>query len=197
MAQSINLIPHEERQEQEKEKLVKFSTIFSVLLLIIAGAVAAYYFNSKSELNKSIVSQDSEIEDSRNQIKSMADIEIVARNLFAKYKALNTIFDTKYNYSLLLEELRVRTPSTIKIDDLSIATSNTITISGSGENYLAVAQFINDLTDPEFKGGREGLKDLFSDVVLNSVNLENKTNRASYFLNVSFKLEKLASKNYE
>ena len=96
MAQSINLIPHEEKQEQEKEKLVKVSTILSVLLLLVAGAVAAYFFNSKSEVQKSIATKEAEIEDSRAQIKRMSDIEIVARNLFAKYKALNTIFDTKF-----------------------------------------------------------------------------------------------------
>ncbi|HLB51961.1 hypothetical protein A3F07_03255 [candidate division WWE3 bacterium RIFCSPHIGHO2_12_FULL_38_15] len=194
MAQSINLIPHEEKQEQEKEKLVKVSTILSVLLLLVAGAVAAYFFNSKSEVQKSIATKEAEIEDSRAQIKRMSDIEIVARNLFAKYKALNTIFDTKFNYSLLLEELRTRTPSTIKIDDLTITATSSITISGSGDNYLAVAQFINDLTDENFEGGHEGLENLFSDVVLNSVNLESKTNRASYFMNVSFRLDKLAVK---
>jgi len=197
MGQSINLIPHEEKQEQAKEKLVKVSTVFSLLMLLIVGGIAVYYFNTKSELNKNISSQEASIEDSRMQVKSMSEIEIVARNLFAKYKALNTIFAAKYNYSLLLEELRARTPSTIVIDNMAISGANTLTISGSGENYLAVAQFINDLTNVNFKNGHKGLEQLFTDVILNSVNLENKTNRASYFINVSFNLDSLASKNYD
>ena len=44
MQESINLIPQEERVEQTKTKVVKLSTILSVIFLLFIGGVGGYLY---------------------------------------------------------------------------------------------------------------------------------------------------------
>ena len=81
MPQSLNLIPDQEVQEQTQKKVVKLSSLFSVLLLIIISGVTAYFIYATTDLNKKIESEESKIASLRNNIQAKADLEVTARNL--------------------------------------------------------------------------------------------------------------------
>jgi Tfp pilus assembly protein PilN len=190
MAQSINLIPQQEKEEQVQVKLVKTSTIFAIILLVIIGGVAGYFFLRTTNLKSELKSEQDRVESLRSEIKGLSSIEIVARNLDTIQKTLEGIFSNKLYYSMLLEELKRRVPDSISVESFTLNSGSTINVSGGADNYLSIAKFINDLTNEKF-GGVENITGLFTSVALNSVSLESRSNRANFFINVNFDANKL------
>lgn len=184
MAQSINLIPQEEKVEQQKSKVVRLSTVVSILVLVLVGIVAGYYYYSTTTKKNTIKALDRDITGLRGEIENQSEIEIVARNLSTKYSTLRTIFDQRYYYSLLLEELERRVPASIEVDAITIGRDNTFTVTGSGSDYLAISDFVKSLEeesiDPAF------VNDIFTGITLNSVNLDKSSGTARYFIVVDY-----------
>ena len=81
MLSDVNLIPQEEIIEQKKTAAVKSSSIISVLFLLLALGISAYFYVTTSKIDADIKRTDNEIENFRSKIKSMSDVEVAARNL--------------------------------------------------------------------------------------------------------------------
>lgn len=180
--QTINLIPQGEKHEQVKTEVVKLSSLFTIILMVIVAGVSAFFYYQISLLKKESAQLDQRISDSRIQIQNMASIEITARNLGSRYRTLQEISAQRVVYSKLLQELKSRTPAEVSIKDLNIMVGSKMTISGDGDNYISIASFINRLLEN---------KTLFSSVTLNSVNLNSSKNRADFFIAVVFNPEAL------
>ncbi len=191
MAQSINLIPQREKVEQQKTQIVKVSTVFSVLILVIVGLIAGYFFYQTSRIKKQTASLNEAINVTRGEIVNLSQIEISARNLGKKYQTLTSIFEGRVYYSLLAEELLRRTPPSVKIENLTIGYQQEITVSGTGTDYLAISQFVNRLTEKLASQDVSHKDNIFTDVTLNTVNLEAQTGRVRYFIVVKFDKELL------
>lgn len=185
MAQSINLVPQEEVTEQKKSKLVRFSTVFSVILLIVVSGIGAFLIYQKNTLQEQVEALDAEIGTLRSDINSLSAIEVTARNLDQKYKVLGEMLDTRQYHSLLLEEVRARTPSSVRVGNFNIDESS-IDLNGDGSDYISVATFMNNLLDHNFEGGNPSLKSLFTSVSLNSVSLKGKEGGVTFAIVVSF-----------
>ena len=191
MAQSINLIPQEEVQEQIKVRLVKFSTIISILIFLVVGGIAGYYFYLTHNLKTQITALDTEIDGYRKDITALSDIEVIARNLDKKYSALKALFAKRIYYSMLVQELYSRKPASVKFDTLTTREDTKLNISGDADSYIAVSDFTNNLLNEDFVGGDEALKKLFTSVTLNSVSLDSKDNRVSFSVVLQFNKELL------
>ena len=116
-------------------------------------------------------------------------MEIVARTLDAKYQIIDKFLGDNKKYSVLLEELSKRIPAdSVFLESASLGTSdaNTLNIAGKGADYIAIARFIDSLSDTEFEGAAPRLKELFTDVTLNSVNLDSQDGDVSYFITITF-----------
>lgn len=184
MQTDINLLTKEEKTEQFKRKAVKFSSIFTVFLLVAVTGVSGYYFMKAAGLKKEIKAEDTEISQLRSRIKSMADIEIVARNLYKKYTAIEEIFSERIYYSRFLTHFWNKVPEGVSISSFTFR-GDQISISGTGSNYLQVSQFLRNLIDeaPEFK--------VFTSATLNSVSLDPSNSSVSYSIVVGFNPEVL------
>lgn len=186
MAQSINLIPQEEKQEQAKSQLIRMSTVVSILIGVAVGGISAFMFYQTQTLKGQIKAHEDRIESLRAEIKGQSDIEIVARNLDSKYKVLDNLLKDRVYYSKLMQEFKTRQPATISIDDFSLSAGNTINITGTADTYISIAQFINSLANKKFEGGTKGLEALFTSVSLNTVTTENSVNEIKFFIVVKF-----------
>lgn len=185
MSQSINLVPQEEKKEQRKEQLVKFSSVVSVLLLLLVSGISGYFWYQKNTVNKAIAAAEVRIAKSRTDITALSDIEVVARELDAKYKILDEFFGSKRRYSILLDELNKRIPlGNVFVDTFAITGANkeVLNISGSGLDYIAIARFIDTLSDKEYEGATQGFEGMFNNVTLNSVTLDNQGSAVNYFI---------------
>jgi len=191
MSQSINLIPQQEQMEQQQVKLVKLSTVLAVLFLLLVVGISVYYFTKTKGVKDEIAAHDQSIASLRSQITGMSSIEIVARNLDTKSKVLQQIFDSRPYYSLLLKEFKHRVPATVLVQSFTITSPGAFSLSGDSDNYISISGFIDDLTNPNFEGSQKNLETLFTSVSLNSVSLESRNNRASYFMNVTYDATKL------
>jgi len=186
MPESINLVPTHEKSQQQRVKLVKTGTILAVVLLILTVGVSGFYFYQISKFEETSKTLDLDIETIRSDIKKLSDIEISGRNLYTKFQTLKLVFENRVYYSLLLDELQKRVPSDVSIESLTASQPEELSISGSASNYLSIAKFINTITDIKFSSAGKDLDKLFTDVKLNSVNLDLQTNTAKFFIVVSY-----------
>ena len=187
----INLIPQEEKTEQAKVKAVKSSTYVSIIIFLIVGAIGGYMFYQTNSISNRIKETENNIQSLRSDVVALAKIEISARNLGLRYSTLRDIMKTRTHHSLLMQEFDTRVPDTIDITTFGIGKENTINISGTGADYISIARFINNLLNEEFLGGNENLRKVFTDVSLNSVNLDSQTNNAKFFIVVTLDKELL------
>jgi Tfp pilus assembly protein PilN len=188
MGQSINLIPKEERSEQQQVKVVRASSVITIIMLVSVVAVSGYYWYLTSSVKRQISAQEQKIETYRRDITNLSDIEISARTLDSKYKILQEIYSENRNYSVLLDELNKRVPAGVTVTSFGVSGEelNNINLSGKGSDYIAVGRLINALSDDNFEFAAEGLGPLFTDVTLNSVTLDTQGLEVSYFIVVSF-----------
>lgn len=188
MAQSINLIPREEKFEQRKEKVVRLSSVLTILLLLIVAGVAAFYWYRVADLKSDIKKADNRTEALRTDIKGLSDIEITARSLDAKYNILNDIYTNRRKYSVLLSELQRRVPEGVAIETVTVAgeTSENLNISGEGPDYISIAKLINTLSDTKYASATPGYEEMFSNVTLNSVTFDAQDSTVSYFIVTKF-----------
>ena len=183
--QNINLIPESELNEQQKIRVVKFSSIFSILIFLIIFSVSGYYFLTITKTKKEISTIESNVLSLRSEVTALEDVEVIARNLDKKYSALNTLFSARPSYSLLLQEMRNRTPDGLEIKSLDVRTG-TANISGTATSYIAISTFVNNLLNENFSSGEEGLQSLFTEVSLNSVSLEGSVDSVRFYVVVGF-----------
>ena len=188
MGQSINLIPRDEKVQQRNVKVVKLSSVLTVFVLTIMTGAAAYFWFSSNSLKSKIARKGSEIESSRRDIENMTEIEIIARTLDAKYQVLLGLYEDRRNYSSLISELVKRLPGNVEMESFSLAGDDfeEINISGRGSDYIAIARFINTLSDSNFSSAEEGLEKLFTGVTLKSVTLDIQDRSVKYFIVTSF-----------
>lgn len=192
--QSINLIPEQEVQQQTQERAVKFSTILSIFVLVVVGGVAGYYLYTTQSIQSQIKSVESQIGVLRSQISGMSQVEVSARNLDRKYMTLKEIFANRLLYSMLSTEIAARTPGEVKVDSLTLQKDSKLNITGQADNYIAIASFTNNLINKEFSSGDPTLRELFTQVTLNSVSLEKTRNVVRFSINVDLDVNLLKRK---
>lgn len=182
MAQSINLIPQKEVKEQTKTKVVKFSTILTIVLLVVVSVASAYFLYETRDLKSQISTVDSEIEKLRGQIIELSSIEVTARNLDKKYGVLQDLFDTRLYYSDLLKEVAARSPGGVTFKSLSLRGSDEINISGKATDYITISDFTGRLLEETSDEGI--LENPFSLVTLNSVSLDSQDSTVNFAITV-------------
>ena len=190
MLDDINLIPQTEIIEQKRSKIVSSSTIFSIVILLITLGISAYLYTTLSKIDSDIKKTETEIESLRSDIKSMADIEVAARNLDKKYNALRSLFNSRVKYSLLLKEFEARKPSDVSVQSFDVKTGQ-ISVSGTSGSYISVKNLMDNLLNKEFQDGNPSLKDVFTSVSLNSVNLDKSTNDVKFLIVITYQERKL------
>ena len=192
--QSINLIPQQEVLEQTKEKAVRFSTWFSVAVLVILGGIAGFYIYQTQTIKEQIKGLDGEIAGFRGEISKLAQVEVSARNLDKKYATLKDIYANRSLYSLLSTEVVARRPEGIVIDSITLQKGSTVNITGHADNYISIALFTNNLVSTQYDKGDPLLKTLFTTVTLKSVSLEKSRNIVRFSINVDLSLDLLKEK---
>ncbi|KKS31798.1 hypothetical protein A2380_01785 [candidate division WWE3 bacterium RIFOXYB1_FULL_43_24] len=188
--ENINLIPQEEVQYQAKGKAVKGTTIFFFLLTVVGLGVSGYLYYTHSEISAKVNDVNSQIDTQRNKIKSLSATEVVVRNLDKKYNSISKFIADRPHYSRLLSELKVRQPEGIRIEAMDVK-DGIINYTGDADNYILIANFINSLLNKDFPGGDPELKELFAEVKLNSVTLDQNKSTVRFFIVINYDTSKI------
>lgn len=188
--ENLNLIPQEEVQFQVKTKAVKGGTIFFLFVTIAALGVSAYLYRESSSLSTQLEDVNNQIESQRSKIKSMSSTEVLLRNLDKKYNSIITTINSRLHYSRLLSELKVRQPEGVRTESVDIK-DGMVNYTGDADNYILIANFINSLLNKEFPGGDLLLKELFTEVKLNSVTLDQNKSTVRFFIVINYDSSKL------
>jgi Tfp pilus assembly protein PilN len=188
--QDINLLPQSELVEQSKARVTSLSTVVSIIFLVLIALFSGYVIYRQGVSKKQIAELDTKINAARAQITAMADIEVTVRNLDKKYTALQKIFTDNKKYSLLMTELRSRKPSGMVLENVDLKEGK-MSVNGTADNYVSIADFINSLLNKKFEGGIKDLQEVFTIVSLNSVSMESSKNTIQFFIVVDFDSSKL------
>ena len=183
MAQSINLIPKQEVQLQQQKKLLNFSTIFTVVSLLITLVISGILLFVNNNLNNQVQDTEQQISSIRRNIQSNSQIEIVARNLDKKFFTLKEILVSTPKYSNLLNEVYIKKPEGIDLYDIAVRGEDILEINGKADAYLLVAEFMDNISNDLISQG-QGYSGLFTQTNLNTVTLES--DGASFSLSVYF-----------
>jgi len=191
--QNLDLIPQEEKSLRTKERAgrasFKITTILFVLTLIFSLGVYLYV----ASLDSSISQTQASVDDKKRKINDKAELEILARNLDSKYKILSELFGTRFYYSVLLDELSDRLPTTVSINSVDTSTPDTVSLTGEATDYISLAKFLNSLADPSLSSTSANTKEenLFTEVLINSVNLDPINSKARFNFTLSVDTELL------
>ena len=191
--QNLDLIPQEEKSLRTKERAgrasFKITTILFVLTLIFSLGVYLYV----ASLDSSISQTQASVDDKKRKINDKAELEILARNLDSKYKILSELFGTRFYYSVLLDELSDRLPTTVSINSVDTSTPDTVSLTGEATDYISLAKFLNSLADPSLSSTSANTKEenLFTEVLINSVNLDPINSKARFNFTLSVGTELL------
>ncbi|OGC58589.1 hypothetical protein A2245_00035 [candidate division WWE3 bacterium RIFOXYA2_FULL_43_12] len=188
--ENINLIPQEEIQYQAKGKAVKGTTVFFILLTIVALGVSGYLYYAHSDISTKVNDVNSQIESQRAKIKSLSSTEVVVRNLDLKFNSISKVIAERPHYSRLLAELKVRQPEGVRIESMDIK-DGIVNYTGDADNYILIANFINSLLNKDFPGSDPELKDLFTEVKLNSVTLDQNKSTVRFFIVINYDTSKI------
>lgn len=188
--ENINLIPQEEVQYQAKGKAVKGTTVFFILLTIVTLGISGYLYYAHSEISTKVNDVDSQIESQRAKIKSLSSTEVIVRNLEMKYNSISKIISERSHYSRLLSELKIRQPEGVRIESVDIK-EGIVNYTGDADNYILIANFINSLLNKDFPGGDAALKELFTEVKLNSVTLDQNKSTVRFFIVINYDVSKI------
>lgn len=191
--ENINLIPQEEVQFQVKTKAVKGSTVLFILLTLAALGISGYLYREFSSVSTQLEDVNTQIENQRTKIKSLSSTEIVLRNLDKKYNSIIKTITDRLHYSRLLSELKARQPEGIRTESMDVK-DGMINYTGDADNYILIANFINTLLNKEFPAGDPELKDLFTEVKLNSVTLDQNKSTVRFFIVINYDSSKVKLK---
>jgi|SRR3990167_7685370 len=191
--QNLDLIPQEEKSLRTKERAgrasFKITTVLFILTLIFSLGVYLYV----ASLDSSISQTQASVDDKKRKINDKAELEILARNLDSKYKILSELFGTRFYYSVLLDELSDRLPTTVSINSVDTSTPDTVSLTGEATDYISLAKFLNSLADPSLSSTSANTKEenLFTEVLINSVNLDPINSKARFNFTLSVDTELL------
>lgn len=145
------------------------SVLIMVLLLSLVGAQTVQVNNLRRQVSEK-----------ETRIGELVAIEEKVVGLADKNNALTQIFGERDYYSILLEALRESIPAGVDVTGLSTSQGEvTVGLSGEIRGYIALAQFLRNLVDPE-KGGS-----LFTQAGLTSVTFDRSSGKAKFVAEVT------------
>lgn len=183
----IELIPKEIEAAKARESLVRrfrlAGVIFFLFALLVFGGLFAFSWTLSTQLTE--LGQDAAVEEA--QIAQFAEIESKVLGLTDKSAALTKILTTRDYFSIALSAVSISRPSNLRVTGIITAQTdkNVITINGETPSYVTLANFLQNLVDSK-KGGV-----LFTEAVLNSVNLNNATGKAEFVIEATVKRDGL------
>ncbi|MEX0587472.1 MAG: hypothetical protein WD940_01280 [Patescibacteria group bacterium] len=178
----IELIPKEIEAAKTRESLVRkfrLGTIFFFLVSLLAfGGIFAFSWTLSSRLTE--LEQDAAVEET--QIAQFSEIESQVLGLADKSAALNKILAERDYFSIALSATEASRPSNLRVAGLTVQKDkDTVTINGETQTYVILAAFLQNLVDPA-KGGV-----LYTNAVLNSVNLNSSKGTAEFVIEATIK----------
>lgn len=182
MAQDIDLIPLEERVQQEHENTTKHFIIFGISAFFIVIVVFIGLSLYTKNLDKTISELKSSVDSKKTLIIEKSDIEVTIRNLDLKTASLSNILQNKNYYSILLAEIAKRVPETVGINTIDTSQESLINISGTAKDYVSLAKFLNSLT---LNSSTSTSANIFKQVSISSVTLDPFSSDAKFNLNVT------------
>ena len=181
MDTSLNLLTKEEKRKQFQVKAVKLSTVFTILLLILSGAAAGYFYMTSRNIKSDVEEAETRISSARAEINSLPEVEIAARNLYQKYSVVEDIFSNRPHYSYLLDHFDSKIPSGVSVSSFSFRGGDEINISGDADNYVLVAEFLEALNEEESEGDQ-----VFMSASLSSASLTSSDRTVSYTITLTY-----------
>ncbi|MFH1566232.1 MAG: PilN domain-containing protein [bacterium] len=180
--QDINLIPEELKNQKKREiqlkGLFKGSLIFLIVSVVISAGLLAY----KLFLDKNIATLNSEISSEEQKIVSLKAMESKMVLLGEKLIFIQSVLDSRLEYSTLLKDIGNILPSGVSLTSLTISSSDKATIGGVTSSYALLSEVVRNISENAVLD-----TSVFDYSEVTSVNLKEETNRIEFSMTVYLK----------
>ena len=175
MPEDISLLPKEVEKKREQEVrqrlLRRASLIFLAVSLLLGSGLFIYSLVLRTQLSN----LEKEVSSEESKIDSLAEVELKAQDLAVRSTALGDILGGKVYFSTLLARLSQAVPADVALTEMTVPSSETISVSGTSRSYVSLAKFLLNLKDA---------KEIFEAVDLRSVSSDQQTGEAKFDLNL-------------
>ncbi len=153
MAKEINLLQEVIIETPSQQKIKRYVTILSPLVLLIFGViVAAVYFYSLIQTAKA-AETSRKLKETESLIQSLSEVESYQRGNKLKLATVKKIIGEQVDYAQVIRYLQEIAPPEINYTSLSISGEKYIEVSYKAANSDLLKSLINSLLDPKI-GGR-------------------------------------------
>lgn len=179
--QDLNFIPEDviskKRSKRTQSSLAKVGFGFIIFTIIVSAGVLVYSIFQSQKLNKI----DRQIQEQVAVINQYSSFGESAYFLALKLEKIAQVINSRQLNSLLMDEIRSRTPVEVSLANYNIQSNNVIDISAKATgNYAPIAYFRENLIS------KNNEKGYFSDAQIGSATLNSNENSVNFSLKVIF-----------
>lgn len=180
--QDINLIPEELKNQKKREIQLKGLFKGSLIFLIVSVVISAGFLAYKLFLDKNITTLNSEISSEEQKIVSLKAMESKMVLLGEKLIFIQSVLDSRLEYSTLLKDIGNILPSGVSLTSLAISSSDKATIGGVTSSYALLSEVVRNISENAVLN-----TSVFDYSEVTSVNLKEETNRIEFSMLVYLK----------
>ena len=173
MNESINLVENRDQQLDKEQKILKFTRVIAVCILVTIASISILAFIISSQIPLQVIKQD--------QSSTMSEIAALHNKLATYYLIKNRIsnigllLNQRKDYTKVISTIFSKISSDISIDGLNIE-EKSFTLNISSNSLLPINKLINDMIDLSDQ------KKLIANVKLQSLSLNAKSQTYSLTL---------------
>ncbi|MBI3384984.1 hypothetical protein HY030_02205 [Candidatus Gottesmanbacteria bacterium] len=153
MPKEINLLKEVVTETPSQQKIKRYVTIFSPLVLLVFGViVAAVYIYSLIQTAKA-TEVNRKLKETENLIQSLSEVESYQRGTKLKLATVKNIIKEQVDYAEVIKHLQEIAPPEINYTSLSVSGEKFVEVSYKAANSDLLKSLVNSLLDPKI-GGR-------------------------------------------
>ncbi|PJA40941.1 hypothetical protein CO178_01330 [candidate division WWE3 bacterium CG_4_9_14_3_um_filter_34_6] len=173
----INFVPDDlsasRLRQSRKNQANKYSVVIAALILICGVSLFVYNLRQKANITKSR-GKISELQTTIDQLKEFGES---GYKLGTRLDAVKLILSSRRDFSVLLNEVNLQTPSNIVLNTWKVQEEGILQLSGdSYPSYNPIAVFQKNLQDSD--------KALFYNVKLESAKLNKESGKVDFSINI-------------
>lgn len=151
MEKKINLIPSEEKADQDLAKLQKRFKNLAIFLTVAFTGVSLAVFITFSNFNSQLKNLSSKISQTEIDIKSQSQKEGYLLVLKDRLAVIDQILSSRAGVAQILLDLQSLSPEGVRFDIIDTSTSKNLRVTASAYNLLTLNELVEKVSDQNFK----------------------------------------------
>jgi len=174
---AINLLPQDLQKEHAQRDKKTLVVTVSVVLLLLFGALAGILFSYRVFSTRQLDEVTLKFNDVNKQVEKYRLTEGVLRAVKLKLEKLDDIFDTRYPYDRILQQIQAAATEKVEIIEVNVTDGNQMEVSGKAQALIDLADYLRFL---------EGSEEAYHNFELSKIAFDANDFRYSFVLDFEY-----------